>query len=89
MVTVSVRVLKSRLGELLRRVADGEQITVTDRGRPVAMISPPTAKVRDEGIVQMVRAGLARSSVGKPLARIVPPRLRSKSTAPTALGERR
>ena len=81
MVTVSVRVLKGRLGELLRRVADGEHITVTDRGRPVAMISPPTAKALDEGLVRLVRAGLA----GKPLASLRP----SKSIVRRVLGDRR
>lgn len=36
---VSVRDLKNRLSEHLRRVQRGERIVVTDRGRPIAEIS--------------------------------------------------
>ena len=36
---VGVRQLKDRLSECLRRVARGERITVTDRGRPVAVLT--------------------------------------------------
>ncbi len=37
---VGVRELKQRLSEYLDRVASGERITVTDRGRPKALIIP-------------------------------------------------
>jgi prevent-host-death family protein len=37
---VGVRELKQRLSEYLDRVASGERITVTDRGRPKALIVP-------------------------------------------------
>jgi prevent-host-death family protein len=39
--TVGIRELRQRASELLRRVERGETIEVTDRGRPVAVISPP------------------------------------------------
>jgi prevent-host-death family protein len=38
---VSVRELKSRLSEYLRRVTDGEEVVVTSRGQPVARLMPP------------------------------------------------
>jgi prevent-host-death family protein len=38
--TVSVSELKAHLSECLRRVKDGERWTVTERGRPVAVLSP-------------------------------------------------
>jgi prevent-host-death family protein len=41
MVSVGVRELRQRASELLRRVERGEVIAVTDRGRAVAMLSPP------------------------------------------------
>ena len=41
MATVGVRELRQRASELLRRVEQGETIEVTDRGRPVALLSPP------------------------------------------------
>ena len=41
MTSVGVRELRQRASELLRRVEHGETIEVTDRGRPVALLSPP------------------------------------------------
>lgn len=40
MTSVGVRELRQRASELLRRVAAGETIEVTDRGRPVAVLAP-------------------------------------------------
>jgi prevent-host-death family protein len=41
MVSIGVRELRQRASELLRRVERGEAIEVTDRGRLVALLSPP------------------------------------------------
>lgn len=38
---ISVRELKSRLSETLRRVAAGEEMVVTSRGQEVARLVPP------------------------------------------------
>lgn len=43
MASIGVRELRQRASELLRRVEHGETIEVTDRGRPVAVLSPPPA----------------------------------------------
>jgi len=40
MASIGVRQLRQRASELLRRVEQGETIEVTDRGRPVALLSP-------------------------------------------------
>jgi prevent-host-death family protein len=40
--TVTAKQLKQRTGEVIRRVKSGERLTVTYRGKPVAIISPPT-----------------------------------------------
>lgn len=40
MASVGIRELRQRASELLRRVEAGETIEVTDRGRPVAVLSP-------------------------------------------------
>ena len=40
MTTIGVRELRQRASEFLRRVEAGETIEVTDRGRPVALLSP-------------------------------------------------
>lgn len=56
MASVGVRELRQRASELLRRVAAGETIEVTDRGRPVALLSPlpeagPLERLRATGEV--------------------------------------
>lgn len=40
MARVGVRELRQRASELLRLVEQGETIEVTDRGRPVALLTP-------------------------------------------------
>jgi prevent-host-death family protein len=37
---VGIRELRQHLTRYLRRVADGETLTVTEHGRPVAMLAP-------------------------------------------------
>jgi prevent-host-death family protein len=54
MATVGVRELRQRASELLRRVEAGESIEVTDRGRPVALLTPlpeadPIERLRGSG----------------------------------------
>lgn len=43
---ISVRELKSRLSEYLRKVADGVEVVVTSRGKEVARLSPPRTRRR-------------------------------------------
>lgn len=43
---VSVRELKSRLSEYLRKVAEGKELVVTSRGKEVARLLPPSAAQR-------------------------------------------
>ena len=42
---VAVRELKAKLSAYLQRASAGEHITVTDRGRPVAVLGPPIGAV--------------------------------------------
>ncbi|HVX33739.1 MAG TPA: type II toxin-antitoxin system prevent-host-death family antitoxin [Solirubrobacterales bacterium] len=39
--TVTHREMRNQSGEILRRVADGETIQVTNHGEPAALIVPP------------------------------------------------
>ena len=89
MTTVGVRVLKNRLSEFLRRVADGERITVTDRGRPVAVLSPPETPAEHEMVAGMVREGIASWGGGKPRGATRPARVRGKPVSSTVLEDRR
>jgi len=43
MASVAVRDLRNHTRDVLRRVIDGEHVTVTQHGRPVAEIRPVTA----------------------------------------------
>ena len=47
MVSVTAKQLKQKTGEIIRRVKSGERLTVTYRGRPVAVILPPPADAAD------------------------------------------
>ena len=48
---IGVRDLKAHLSQYLDRVARGEVITVTDRGRPIALLAPIPGRVSlDQGI---------------------------------------
>jgi prevent-host-death family protein len=63
MLSVGVRELRQRASELLRRVAAGETIEVTDRGRPVALLTPipdgsPFERLRAAGDVIEATADL-------------------------------
>lgn len=40
MTVVGVRELRQRASELLRLVGQGETVEITDRGRPVALLTP-------------------------------------------------
>jgi prevent-host-death family protein len=57
MTQVGVRELRQRASELLRLVESGETIEITDRGRPVALLSPlpqgsPLERLRAAGEVE-------------------------------------
>ena len=50
---VGVRELKQRLSEYVQRAAHGERITVTDRGRPKAVLGPlPGGDNLERGIAE-------------------------------------
>jgi prevent-host-death family protein len=52
MASVGVRELRQRASELLRRVEAGETIEITDRGRPVAILTP----LPDRSPIELLRA---------------------------------
>ena len=81
MVTVSVRELKNRLSEHLRRLEkDGGTITVTRRGKPVAVMMP-VASPEDRispGLRKLIADGVVEWSGGKPRGMDKPIKLRGK-----------
>ncbi|WP_420624092.1 type II toxin-antitoxin system Phd/YefM family antitoxin [Candidatus Poriferisodalis sp.] len=61
MAEVGIRALKQNASEVVARVAAGEEITVTNRGRPVAKIIP----IRRSRLEEMIAAGEATPARGK------------------------
>jgi prevent-host-death family protein len=67
MKTAGVALLKSRLSEFLAAVKAGEEVSVTERGRPIARIVPISpADQEDRALAELERAGLLRRPT-KPL----------------------
>jgi prevent-host-death family protein len=62
MTTASISEAKAKLSALLERVKAGEEVTITDRGTPVARIVPvPATDVNwDERLERLARAGVIR-----------------------------
>jgi prevent-host-death family protein len=53
---VGIRALQQTASKVVARVAAGESLTVTDRGRPVARLVP----IADSAVEQLLAAGSAR-----------------------------
>jgi len=61
---VSVAELKAQLSRFLAAVKAGEEVIVTERGKPVAQLRPVEAAERGSAhLEELVRAGLARPPV--------------------------
>jgi prevent-host-death family protein len=61
MSTVGVKELKDRLTQYLRRTKQGEEVVVTERGKPIAVIQPIQSAAR----VVSLQARLARLAARK------------------------
>jgi prevent-host-death family protein len=75
MATVGTFEAKTHLSELLERVARGERIVITNRGKPVAMLVPPevaeqrdTARVGQEMLAYRDRVKRSLSGSARELA---------------------
>jgi prevent-host-death family protein len=88
---VSVRELKGRLSEYLRRVSSGQRFVVTDRGRPVAELGPidETDLTTEQRLLAMAEAGEVTLPRGKGLRPFRPARVRGGPVSQTILEERR
>jgi prevent-host-death family protein len=92
MKSVGSRELKNRLGRYLRRVASGEELLITDRGKPVARLTsarheqkqPPKS---DELLRELAAEGHIRLAT-KPFRRRKPPVNRGKSLSRILLDDR-
>jgi prevent-host-death family protein len=74
--TVGVRALKQNASAVVAEAAAGESITITDRGRPVAMLVPipvdPLEALRSTGRARPARRRLSELGPAPPTARAKP-----------------
>ncbi len=88
MVTVGVRMLRSHLSSVLDRVDSGERFLITERRRPIALITPAPADGLDEPLQEMMRQGEAEWSGGKPQGAKHPPRIAGPSVSDAVIEDR-
>ncbi len=62
---VGIRQIKSLLSSYIRKVKQGDVVIITERGVPVAKLSPIFKEATDE-ISEMVKEGLVSWQGGKP-----------------------
>lgn len=77
---VGVRELRREASAILRRVAAGETVQVTDRGRPVALM----VRAMPEGLARLEREGMLRHTA-EDLLEIVPIKLEPDAVPPSQL----
>ena len=71
---VGAREFKTRLGTYLRQVRQGRTLTITDRGRPVATVTPVHMTGQSiEARLDQLRAEGVVTGTGKPLRRVPKP----------------
>ena len=87
---VSVRKLKDHLSEYLRRVQNGEEVTVTDHGRPVAALVALKSKVRSPAarLAQLEASGDVTAPTSSTFAKVRRTKVRGKSVSSTLLSDR-
>ena len=88
MITVGIREIKNRLSEYLRKAKAGEQVLVTERGKPVAVITRPGGVV-EERIESMIRERQAIWRGGKPRGSRKAPKIKGPSVADAVIEDRR
>lgn len=74
MSTVGVRELKNRLTRYLRQTKQGQEVVVTERGKPIALLTPirsakPSASL-EARLAQLAAQGLLTCPTRRPLKRI-------------------
>ena len=64
MKTISVSDAKATLSEQIRHVKRGEEVILTERGRPVARLVPIDSREMSSDVEELVSAGLLRLGTG-------------------------
>ena len=86
---VGIRELRDHLSAVVRRVKGGEVFTVTEHGRPVAVLVPTEGLAPREILEELARLGRISRDGGKPAGATQPPLVRGPAVAEVVLGGRR
>ena len=90
--TVDVRELKNRLTYYLQQTTQGEEIVVTDRGRPFALLQPMRSARQVESLEARLAQSAAQGRVAlpnrKPLSRLRPVKVAGKPMSQITLKDR-
>lgn len=86
---IGIRELKSNLSAVMRRVRNGEAITVTHRSRPVALLLPFHKTATDKLLLHLVEAGRLAWSGGRPTGSRNRPAVRGPSVGDAVIEDRR
>ena len=89
MTTVGVRELKNRLSSYLRRVKQGEEVSVTERGMVIARLVPVERPGIPAEFFSLIQTGLAAWKGGKPAGSAHPVKGRGKSLSRMVTEDRR
>jgi prevent-host-death family protein len=93
MSTVGVKELKNRLTQYLRRTKQGEEVVVTERGKPIAVIQPiqsaaPVMSLHAR-LAKLAAQGLVSLPTRKPLKKVRAVRVSGPPISRTILEDRR
>ncbi len=93
MSTVGVRELKNRLTRYLRRTKQGEEIVVTERGKPIALLMPIKAVKRasslEARLARLAAQGRLTLPTRRPFKRITPVKIAGPPISRTVIEDRR
>jgi prevent-host-death family protein len=93
MSTVGIKELKNCLTQYLRRTKQGEEVIVTERGNPIALIQPiksaDKAVSLDARLARLAAQGLIRLPTRKPLRRVRLVRVSGKPISKAIVEDRR
>jgi prevent-host-death family protein len=89
MADIGVRELKAQLSQQLKRVQRGSRLTITDRGKPIAVLSPIEPQAGAAWAWRLVAEGKADWSGGKPRGLEPPAVGRGTPTSQMVLEDRR
>jgi len=92
MSTVGIKELKNRLTQYLRRTKNGQEVVVTERGRPIALIKPIQSVERtaslEARLAGLAAAGLVTLPTRKPLKKLRLIKVSGRVISKTILEER-